>query len=335
MSEVTVSVVIPTHNRAESIATTLEVLGRQDLPPDDYEIIVVDDGSTPPVRLNAKSKGPACSLVRLEGVERSLARNHGAAVAAGDILLFLDDDMTVGFDFLNAHLRAHEEWPEALVVGSVRLPDEALATPFGRFRQDLEQRGTPRLRGLASARNFCTAANMSISRELFLRLGGFDASVFSGEDQDLALRHTARGGQIAFIPEALAIHHDQSVDVKSYCRRAEWGSEHMVAFCQRYADWPDNIERRRINGPVRWKHEPVTQIARKLIKAALALGPVVAAMSISASLLERVAPQSRALNRVYRLLLGSHIFRGYRRGHRATFIDQQTGIRAIKQRLLD
>jgi hypothetical protein len=115
-------------------------------------------------------------------------------------LLFLDDDMTVGFDFLSAHQRAHEEWPETLVVGSVRLPDEALATPFGRFRQDLEQRATPRLRGLISTRNFCTAANMSISRELFLHLGGFDASLPAARIRS-ALRHTARRGHIAFIPK--------------------------------------------------------------------------------------------------------------------------------------
>jgi hypothetical protein len=221
-----------------------------------------------------------------------------------------------------------------MVVGSVRLPDEVLATPFGRFRQDLEQRGTPRLRGLTSTRNFCTAANMSISRELFLGLGGFDASLCSGEDQDLALRHTARGGQIAFIPEALAVHHDQSADVKSYCRRAEWGSEHMVAFCERYPDWPENVERRRINGPVLWKHDPLTQSARKLIKSGLALAPVVAALSMSASVLEHMAPQSRALNRVYRLLLGSHIFRGYRKAYVGTFSDKQTGNKGNKERLL-
>ncbi len=308
------SVVIPTHNRPNKLAAILDSLKRQSLADSHYEIIVVDDGSTPAVSLPEGEQGPTLRLLRTEGVERSIARNRGAAIAAGDILLFVDDDVTVDSDFLAAHLRAHSEWPGCLAVGAVRLPDQSLAGPFGRFRQRLEQQIVPEQRGLTSIRNFCTASNMSISREMFCDLGGFDNDIVSSEDQDFALRHTARGGRITFLPEALALHHDNALDLRSYCRRAEWGIRYMALFCRRYPDWPDNIERLRVNGPVRLGQEPFSLSARKLFKSALSFRPIMAALFFLTSIVERVAPRSLALDRIYKLILGTHLLRGFRAG---------------------
>ena len=88
----------------------------------------------------------------------------------------------------------------------------------------------------------------------------------------------------------------------------------MVAFCKRYPDWPDNVERETVNGPIRWGREPFLHIARKMIKTVLAFKPFEVALFVFASLLEDLAPNSRALDRVYRWLLGVSILRGYRRG---------------------
>ena len=145
----------------------------------------------------------------------------------------------------------------------------------------------------------------------------------SSEDQDFALRHTGRGGKIVYIPEAEAIHNDNALDIGSYCRRAEWGAEHMVPFCKRYPDWPDNVERETVNGPVRWGREPISQSSRKLLKLGLTISPVLAVLFVVASILERTAPDSLALDRVYRLLLGAHILRGYRKGRKRAAIAQQ------------
>lgn len=313
MSHPKISIIIPTHNRPDALVETLAHLRQQD-PATDYEIIVVDDGSMPPVVLSENSLHPRCTLVRLAGVERSAARNAGAAIAEGELLIFIDDDIHVGREFLRAYLRAHDEWPEALLVGSIRLPPDALLNPFGRFRQRLEQHAGPRSPGLVRARNFCTAANMAIPRDLFQKLDGFEPALVSSEDQDLALRHTSRGGPIGFVPEAQATHQDTALDIRRYCRRAEWGSEHMVLFCQRYPGWPDNIERKRVNGPVLWGIEPLWLSLRKMIKSALAPKPVLAILFCLALRLERWAPDSSLLDKLYRLLLGLHIFRGYRRG---------------------
>ena len=309
-----ISVVIPTRDRLERLGETLRSLREQTLAATDYEMFVVDDGSSPAISLECSESGPRCILIRLEGRERSAARNVGARAARGAFVVFVDDDMLVATDFLEMHLSAQNEWPDAMAVGSIRLPGAVLEQPFGRFRLALEMQGVPQSRGTRCARNFCTAANMSMSRKRFLELGGFDEALVTAEDQDLALRHCQGGGLIAFLPEAAAVHRDEALDVRRYCRRSEWGSERIVAFCERHREWPDNIERDRVNGPVRWRHEPLWWSARKALKRVIAVPPVVEVLFAAASILERSAPDSRLLERVYRLLLGAHVFRGYRRG---------------------
>lgn len=326
MSQTKISIIIPTRDRPEKLMKTLACLKLQDLAPTDYEIIVVDDGSSPAVTLPDSKADLICRLVRTPGLERSAARNRGAAAATGNLLVFVDDDITVEPDFLATHLRAHGEWSDALAVGVIRLPEAAMSKPFARFRQKLEQQEAPRARGITPMRNFCAAANMSIPRDLFRELGGFDSSLASGEDQDLALRHSARAGQIAFLPEAVAIHNDNALEIRSYCRRAEWGSLHLIPFCRRYPDWPDNVERERVNGPVRWWREPILQSGRKAIKLGLTLKPIVAVMFGLASALERLAPNSLALDRVYRLLLGAHVLRGYRKGRKLSAIGSRLSV---------
>jgi len=323
VGKIKLSVIIPTHNRPEKLEQILDCLRRQDVASADYEIIVVDDNSLPPVSLQRIEEGPETLLVRLDEAERSAARNTGAAAARGEILIFVDDDMKVGSEFISNHLRAHEVYPGALVVGAVRLPEEAMATPFGRFRQVLEDSGLPERSGPTSMKNFCTAQNMSIAKVLFFEIGGFESTIVSSEDQDFALRHSTRGGEIVFLPEARAIHCDDALDIRSYCRRAEWGSRNMNPFCLRYPDWPDNIERERVNGPLRFGSEPLSQSLRKIIKSALAMRPVRSTLFGVAALLERAVPESAALDRTYRLLLGAHIFRGYRKGLKLSEVRRQ------------
>ena len=305
--------IIPTRNRSNSCRDTVTALFHQTLAPSEYEIIIVDDGSNPPFQMSCPQGAPSVRIIRIEGRERSAARNTGAQAALADLVVFLDDDISVSSSFLEAHMMAHREWEGALIVGAVNLPAEMAERPFRRFRAVLETQGTSRPRGVTHVSNFCTAANMSIARRHFLRLGGFDESLVSGEDQDLALRHS-EAGTIVFLPEAVGIHRDNTLDVRSYCRRTEWGSEHLVAFCRKHPRFPDNVRRERVNGPIRWGHEPHTHSARKAAKKLAAYPPILDCLFAVTALAERVVPHSRALEKLYHLLLGVHIYRGYRRG---------------------
>jgi hypothetical protein len=157
---------------------------------------------------------------------------------------------------------------------------------------------------------------MSLPRRIWGRLGGFDPGLDSAEDQDLALRHARQGGSLGYVPEAVAIHRDHAVRIRSYCRRAEWGAETTVAFCHKYPSLPDNVERERVNGPVRWGEEPLATSLKKLSKQFLGLAPMRSGLFVLALALEGAAPESRLLWRIYEVLLGVHILRGYRSGLR-------------------
>jgi glycosyltransferase involved in cell wall biosynthesis/GT2 family glycosyltransferase len=307
-----VSVVIPTHNRPDKLPETLRALAAQNF--DDFEIIVVDDGSHPPADLGEYSQDARFRLLRTPGIERSAARNLGAKNARGEYLVFLDDDITTEPDFLQRHYEAQREWKNVLAVGGIFLPDQVLETPLGKFRHAIEQNVVPQTRGLVEMKNFCAAANMSITRTSFEALGGFDEDLRSSEDQDLALRHTARGGVIAYLPDASVLHRDGALDIRSYCKRWEWGSEYSIPFAKRYADFPDVKERERINSPVNWGRESKVQSVRKIVKNILASPPVVSSLFALTNILEKRAPASPFLPRFYSLLLGAHILRGYRRG---------------------
>ncbi|WP_426502770.1 glycosyltransferase [Dactylosporangium sp. McL0621] len=114
-----VSVVVPTHNRAEDLRLTLESLCGQTLPVDQYEVIVADDGSSDETRAVVNSfagrlrlkyhfqedLGARTAQVRDNGVTR--VRNAGARLAAAPLLVFLDCATLAGPDLLTAHLLVH------------------------------------------------------------------------------------------------------------------------------------------------------------------------------------------------------------------------------------
>lgn len=311
------SIIVPTFNRHEQLIHTLEHLRRQTLPPDQYEVLVVDDGSTPPVVVPENKNGPRTTLIRFDKIlERCRARNAGAQAAAGEILLFLDDDLEVCPGFLEAHLRAHAEWPEALVTGHVCLPPAVLNSPLVRFRQHVESAGAPRTRGVVPAHAVGGAGNMSIGREKFLQLGGFDSGMVGIEDQDFNLRYLEQGGIGVFLPEADAIHWDHALDIRSYCKRTEWAAACAVAFARRYPDWPINQERDLVNGPVRWGREPLRRSLGKFAKLVLGLHPFIDVFFGCTRVLEWLLPDSRLLKRHYSMLMGIHWLRGYRQGLR-------------------
>lgn len=303
-----VSVIVPTRNRHEKLLRTIRSLQKQTLNAEDYEIIVVDDGSTKLVEISG------VKVLRLEGVERSVARNTGAKEANGELLVFVDDDMEVSETFLEEHLKAFNEWKDALLVGRVSLSEEFLKTPFGQFRQNIEQDVVPLKEGLTDVQNLCTAQNMSIGKERFFALGGFDSKIVSCEDQDFALRHRAKAGRTAFVAKAVAIHHDDAQDIRAYCKRCEWGMQNMIPYCKRHADFQDNIEREAINGFVKFGREPFLRSAKKIIASILSLKGFVSLLFFLTALLKRFAPNSSLLKRFYSLLIGLHNFRGYRKG---------------------
>lgn len=313
-----ISVIITTYNRPEKVLKTIRCVSDQNIPIEDYEIIVVDNGSKKPVKLPDNLRQTDCRIVRFEtNQERCRSRTAGAEEAKAELILFSDDDLIFKPNFVEEHLKAHQEWAHIdkfIAIGRQILPPEHLSEPGVAFRQKLEFSGMPTGRELVKQPNFATAANMSIRRELYLSLGGFDDAMIGIEDQDLAMRHTADGGKIAYLPEAFGIHDDDGLDFLSFCKRQEFAAQATVLLTQRYPDWQDSKERNAIIGNLNLGKEPISVSLKKIMRSMLASNVGKSFLSLIIGITEKIAPQSGLLNQLYRFTLGVYLQKGYRRG---------------------
>lgn len=206
----TLSVVIPTYGEPERLEATLKSLSQQDYPHEATQIIVVDDASP---HLDAERLYEAVAPLRLRLISneqnqgRARARNAALRVANGDIVVFLDSDMTVGTDFLRVHAQRHQDHTEAVFVGNIRFTKEIPVTSLTRY---LEGRGVHRIDGNKPIPFKCfVTGNSSIRRSSLLRVGFFDEDLtaYGGEDLELGYRLHLAGIPLYYAPEALSYHH--------------------------------------------------------------------------------------------------------------------------------
>ena len=205
-----ISLVMPTFDEPERLEAALKSLSQQDYPREATEIIVVDDASP---HLNAERLDTALApfelhLIRNEQNQgRAGARNSALRVATGDIVIFLDSDMTVGPDFLRAHAERHQAHPEAIFIGNIRFASEIPTTHLTRY---IEGRGVHAADEEKPMDFKCfVTGNSSVRRSSLKRVGFFDEDLtaYGGEDLELGYRLHLAGIPLYYAPEALSHHH--------------------------------------------------------------------------------------------------------------------------------
>lgn len=193
-----VSVIVPVLNGAPLIEGCLRALDGQTLDARDYEVIVVDDGSTDDTaaRARAFADGARCSIKVVSLPENrgpAAARNAGLAEATGAVIAFTDADC--------------EPVPDWLERGLARLDAEQVAAVEGRT----EPKGDPgtlthQMRNVTGG--LWMTCNMLYRRDVLDSVGGFDERFRTAflEDSDVAFAVQEQGEQIAWAPEVL-VHH--------------------------------------------------------------------------------------------------------------------------------
>jgi GT2 family glycosyltransferase len=323
---VKVSVVIPTYRRAPILRRTLEALLLVEFPQEDYEIIVVDDagnGETADVVTDALSGDVHVELLvnPFQGV--AAARNLGAAAGHGELIVFCDDDIRVRPNHLRLHLDTHASYRNALVGGYRWYSPTSLATleatPFGRYRIDLERRVLTdrpevRLDGTVVEVETLPGCDLSVGRDTFSQLGGFDESfIYTGvEDQDLSTRARRAGLRLIRNHAIEVLHEDQTTTLAGFGVREERGGHTVVRLTQKFPEYLGEFHR---NGPVTWSDPPAV-IASKVAKAGLSRPGPLRLLHGLAKVTEWAGASDRRLWRLYRIVIGLHIFRGYRNGLR-------------------
>ena len=208
MQPLRISVVLPTLDRPQAIYNLLRHLEHQTLAP--HEIVVVDQSAVRDERVAAYAAGT--SGIRHHRIaERGLpnARNVGIGLAAGDVVLFLDDDSIPDPDLIRYHAEAYGDLDVSGVGGRVQGGYDAGGAVIGTFR---ESDGKVVRNFGATTRcavDHLPGGNMSFRREVFARVGGFDKAYGGsaiGEETDFCLRARRAGFRFVFEPRATLEH---------------------------------------------------------------------------------------------------------------------------------
>jgi glycosyltransferase involved in cell wall biosynthesis len=200
----------------------------------DVEVVVVDDGSSPPLEIPAMPF--AVVPVRVEGDgNRSAARNAGAAAAGGRLLAFVDSDQELPAHWLRAHLAWHRERPGRLVAGYRRHREDG-----GGWRPEVRTRVTSRYSEnsarIASSWYLAFSCNITVAADAFTAVGGFDEG-YSGwgfEDSDLGYRLHRSGVRTELAPRAWSLDHHHAVRVDA--ERVRGWQANRRRFVDRHAD---------------------------------------------------------------------------------------------------
>ncbi len=217
------SIVLATYNRKEPLKRLLETLARQNMPREQWEVVVVDDGSredaTPTAMAFAKTI--QIDVLRQANTGVAIARQRGVERARGRIVIFIDDDMLCAEDFVAQHVAAHEGHDDRVVMGEL-LPDPHLSSMplFERYHAYMQTKCAERhaKAGTFSGKDVYTG-NVSLPRELFFRAGGFDPAFFI-EDVELGVRLEKVGAKFLFSREAATIHASDHTSLESWLRRS-------------------------------------------------------------------------------------------------------------------
>ena len=221
-----VSVVVPYFEAREKLARTLAALERQTYPRHLFEVVIVDDGSTPPL---APPPSPLdVRVVRREGsgFKAAAARNAGVEAAAHSILVFLDCDVLPEAEFLAAHARWHHVVSDVLTVGwcsyidvddiapaAIRDRPGSLEELFsGReFDRSWVEKFIHKTTGLTIHHHDVFQAVtgiFSIGRAFYESFGGFDESFvrYGFEDTEFGYRAYASGALLAPVGKTFTWH---------------------------------------------------------------------------------------------------------------------------------
>ncbi len=202
------SVVIPTLGRPAILARALARLATQRDAPD-FEVIVVADATERDLAAVRRVAGAHRTLqAALPGV--SAARNAGWRAADSPIVVFLGDDILAEPGLLAAHAAVHEADPaeEVASQGDVRWAAELPRTPFMAFLDEgAWQFDFATITGEDAGWGRLYACNLSMTRALLERAGGFDESFTWGyEELELARRLRDLGLRLRWTPRARAEH---------------------------------------------------------------------------------------------------------------------------------
>jgi GT2 family glycosyltransferase/glycosyltransferase involved in cell wall biosynthesis len=306
------SVLIATHDRPDLLAECLEGFCEQTLPVDDFEVVVVDDGSAGPRTGSVlREYAPRLPLtwVRIDKSGRSAAKNLALLLARGELVLFFDDDDIPAPEMLQEHLRAHRLHPDesTAILGHTDWAPELKVSPLMHYLTEVDSmlfsyghlEDGKRLgwRGFWEGR-------ISSKRALHLRHGLHDQRLAYSIDIEMGWR-LARDELTVIYHAAARSFMARPIDFEDFCRRREEKGRAQAAIAQLHDD-PELHKYLGVEGAAeRWhKVRPkVEEIRSRIAELERELGGEAAAAQQDDARLEE-------LHRAYRMAFEAYSAKG-------------------------
>ncbi|HLY58531.1 MAG TPA: glycosyltransferase [Stellaceae bacterium] len=196
-----VSVVVCAYNSERTLEPCLASLQHLDYP--DYEVILVNDGSTDGTRAIA-DQFPFCRVINQENQGLSVARNVGAAAASGSVIAYTDSDCVADRDWLTYLVAKLQHGGLAAVGGPNFPPPENALVPAA---VAVSPGGPTHVLISDEVAEHIAGCNMAFRRDVLMELGGFDPLFrAAGDDVDICWRFQNAGYTIGFAPAAVVWH---------------------------------------------------------------------------------------------------------------------------------
>lgn len=213
------SFIIPAYNEDAHIGETIESIRttvrmwRGDPDSAGFEIILVDNGSTDRTCTISRELG-LITLVK-PGITVGALRNSGAMVAKGQVLVFLDADISLTPEWIQAlpGLLARFQQKGPFVSGSRVHPHDRRTMIDRVWFTSHETEGDER---------YVNSGHLIVPKSIFAAIGGFDETLVSGEDSEFCERARGLGFEILPIKEMMVIHRGTPKTIQGFFRRERW-----------------------------------------------------------------------------------------------------------------
>lgn len=214
------SVILCTYNRVHLLEGALRSLASQTVTSEQFEIIVVDDGSTDGTAAHCERAGRDLSNMKYIAMGKNLglaaAGNMGIRSAKGEVLLFIDDDCKAQENWVECLTAALEQHP--LAAGAIKSPQ----LNYVKFCHNISQFHPLMKRRREGEAKSIAGANMGIRRSVWEELDGFDEKS-KVPDMEFVLRARSKGYAVHFTPRAVVIHDPERTSLAAVLKNA---SEH-------------------------------------------------------------------------------------------------------------
>jgi len=226
-SPVVFSVIIPTLNEEKFIGQCLSALAGQTLPLEQFELIVVDNGSqdrTLDVIAECRSMF-RITVIRKAKCSISEARDAAASLAKGSFLVFLDADCLPSPDWLQRALELVRRGDGGVIGAFYTIPDNSTWVAKAWYGDLARVRTGPV--------SYVPSGTLFIDRSVFHKLGGFDPALRTSEDFEFCQRVAAAHYQVLSYPELSTVHLGTPQTLKSFYQKQRWHGTGIRTVCGR------------------------------------------------------------------------------------------------------